>query len=121
MMNRKVTVSLHASTTNWKNIFSFEIFGETGFLQIDGKGGSYGEEVLTYGRRKPEFGVPAIEVIRFPAKDSSWEREWFNFARSVAGEEDLSGAAIDGLRVNRIVDAIYGSSRLRREVKISKS
>jgi len=121
MMNRRVTVSLHASTTNWKNIFSFEVFGETGFLQIEGKGGSYGEELLTYGRRKPEFGVPAIEVIRFPAKDSSWEREWLNFVRSVAGEEDLSGAAIDGLRANRIVDAIYGSSRLRREVKISKS
>jgi predicted dehydrogenase len=121
MMNRRVTVSLHASTTNWKNIFSFEIFGETGFLQIDGKGGSYGEEVLTYGRRKPEFGVPDIEVIRFPAKDSSWETEWLNFVRSVAGKEEMSGAAIDGLRANRIVDALYRSSRLRREVKISKS
>ncbi len=121
MMNRRVTVSLHASTTNWKNIFSFEVFGETGFLQIEGKGGSYGEEVLTYGRRKPEFGVPDIEVIRFPAKDNSWEREWLNFVRSIAGKEQMSGAAIDGLRANRIVDAIYRSSRLRREVKISKS
>jgi predicted dehydrogenase len=121
MMNRRVTVSLHASTTNWKNIFSFEVFGETGFLQIDGKGGSYGEEVLTYGKRKPEFGVPDIEVIRFPPKDNSWEREWLNFVRSVAGREEMSGTAIDGWRANTIVDALYRSSRLRREVKISRS
>ena len=120
VMNPRVTVSLHASTTNWKNIFSFEIFGETGFLQIEGKGGSYGEEVLTYGRRRAEFGVPEIEVNRFPGKDKSWEREWLNFVRSVAGKEDVSGNAIDGLRANTIVDAIYRSSRLRQEVKISK-
>jgi len=121
MMNGRVTVSLHASTTNWKNIFSFEVFGETGFLQIEGKGGSYGEEVLTYGKRKADFGVPDIEVIRFPTKDSSWEREWLNFVRSVEGRAEMSGAAIDGLWANRIVDAIYRSSRLRREVKIPRS
>jgi predicted dehydrogenase len=118
MMNRQVTVSFHASTTNWKNIFSFEVFGETGFLQVDGKGGSYGEEALTYGRRKPEFGVPDLEVFRFPGEDLSWEREWENFVHGVAGSGKIIGGAMDGFLANTIVDAIYRSSRSRREVKL---
>jgi hypothetical protein len=32
--------------------FSFEVFGKLGYVTIDGKGGSYGDEVLTLGRRK---------------------------------------------------------------------
>src|SRR5579859_942276 len=41
---------LHASWTEWKNLFSFEVFGERGKLQIDGLGGSYGTERLTFYR-----------------------------------------------------------------------
>ena len=118
MMNRQVTVSFHASTTNWKNVFSFEVFGEDGFLQVEGKGGSYGEEVLTYGRRKPEFGVPNIEVFRFPGEDKSWEREWHNFTGALAGKEKIIGSTTDGVRANQIVEAIYRSSHSRREVKV---
>ncbi len=39
---------LHASCTEWKNLFSFEIFGRDGKLQIDGLGGSYGVERLAH-------------------------------------------------------------------------
>src|SRR5262249_14743006 len=41
---------LHASCTEWKNLFCFEVFGKTGKLQIDGLGGSYGVERLSYYR-----------------------------------------------------------------------
>jgi predicted dehydrogenase len=118
MGNRQVTVFFHVSTTNWKNIFSCEVLGEEGFLQVEGKGGSYGEEVLTYGRRKPKFGVPEIEVFRFPATDKSWEREWDNFTRAIAGKAEVIGCATDGLRANQLVEAVYRSSRSRREVKV---
>lgn len=37
---------LHASWTEWKNCFSFEIFGRDGKLQVDGLGGSYGRETI---------------------------------------------------------------------------
>ncbi|MDO8655883.1 MAG: Gfo/Idh/MocA family oxidoreductase, partial [Nanoarchaeota archaeon] len=56
MKNQSVTAQFHVSVTNWKNIFSFEIFGTHGFLSIDGLGGWYGKETLTYGKRKIEFG-----------------------------------------------------------------
>ena len=41
------TAFLHVSCSEWKNLFSFEIYGRDGKLQIDGLGGSSGVEKLT--------------------------------------------------------------------------
>ena len=49
---------LHASCTEWKNLFSFEIYGRDAKLLIEGLGGSYGTERLTLYRRRPEMGPP---------------------------------------------------------------
>ncbi len=117
MRNDRVTTSFHVSTTNWKNIFSLELFGDKGYLQIDGKGGSYGEEVLTYGRRRPG-AAPDIQTFKFPGPDRSWEREWENFTGAIAGRNKVIGDAVDGLRTNQIVDALYRSSRERKEIKV---
>jgi predicted dehydrogenase len=43
---------MQTSWTQWKNRFIFEIFGESGYLMVDGLGGSYGTETLRIGRRK---------------------------------------------------------------------
>src|SRR5258708_2186720 len=119
MKNKQATVSFHVSTTNWKNLFSFEVFGELGYLQIDGKGGSYGEEVLTYGKRLPEFGgAPIQQVFKFPGNDESWEREWKHFADAANRGRKVMSDATDGLRVNEIIEAIYRSSRTHKEVNI---
>src|ERR1019366_3344733 len=37
---------LHASCTEWKNLFSFEIYARSAKLHIEGLGGSYGTERL---------------------------------------------------------------------------
>lgn len=118
LRNKGVTVSFHVSTTNWKNIFSFEIFGESGYLQIEGKGGNYGKETLIYGKRKPG-SVPDIAISKFGAKDTSWMREWENFMGAINGRERVVGAAIDGLRANQIVEAIYESSKKHKEVNLT--
>ncbi|MGC9598990.1 MAG: Gfo/Idh/MocA family oxidoreductase [Minisyncoccia bacterium] len=117
MRNNTVTVSFHVSTTNWKNLFSFEIFGDKGYLRIDGKGGSYGEEVLTWGRRRPG-AAPDTKVFKFPGSDESWEREWKNFTGAIAGRNKVIGDAMDGLRTNQIVEALYRSSREHKEIKV---
>jgi predicted dehydrogenase len=118
LLNRRVTVSFHVSTTNWKNIFSFEVFGDRGYLQVEGKGGSYGDEMLTYGRRNPEFGVPDIDSFTFSEGDKSWDREWHNFMQGLAGREEIEGTGMDGFQVNKIVEAVYRSSRLGRAVRV---
>ena len=56
---------LHASWTEWKNRFSFEIIGPKGFLAVDGLGGNYGPERLRVGLRRVAGGVPQIEEISF--------------------------------------------------------
>jgi predicted dehydrogenase len=63
---------LHASCTEWKNLFSFEVFGRTGKLQVDGLGGSYGVETLTVYRMRPEMGPPDTEVVTYTAPAASW-------------------------------------------------
>ena len=54
---------LHASWTEWKNTFSFEIYGQCGKLQVDGLGGSYGSERLTWYRMLPEMGPPETDRL----------------------------------------------------------
>ncbi len=74
---------LHASWTEWKNLFSFEIFGRTAKLAIDGLGGSYGTERLTFYKMKPEMGPPDIESWEFPGPDLSWDVELSAFAEDI--------------------------------------
>jgi predicted dehydrogenase len=65
---------LHASWTEWKNTFSFEIFGRDGKLVVDGLGGSYGQERLTYYRMLPQMGPPETTTFDFPEQDQSGMR-----------------------------------------------
>ncbi len=118
MTNDRVTVSFHVSTTNWKNLFSFEVFGNKGYVQIEGKNGSYGEEVLTYGKTNLGF-APTLEVFRFGGQDESWDREWDNFANAIAGKEKVNGGPLDGLRANQIIEAIYASSKKKRSIRLN--
>lgn len=60
---------LHASCTEWKNIFDFEIFGKTGKLQVSGLGRSYGPEELRHFKRPPQGGVPELSVKNFPEEE----------------------------------------------------
>ncbi|MDQ1239808.1 MAG: hypothetical protein QG577_1994 [Thermodesulfobacteriota bacterium] len=49
--NSGQVAQMHTSWTQWKNRFVFEVFGEAGYLIVDGLGGSYGVETLTVGKR----------------------------------------------------------------------
>ena len=66
---------LHASWTEWKNLFSLEVFGRDGKLEVTGLGGSYGEERLVLHRMTPEMGPPETTAWSFPEPDDSLERE----------------------------------------------
>ena len=107
-----VTASLHVSWTNWKNVFSFEIFGTDGYLKIEGLGGSYGQETLEYGKRRKEGGLPYIELFEFPPEDLSWKREWTEFKNAVTEGRPVIADGYDGLKANEVVEAIYKSSEL---------
>jgi hypothetical protein len=52
------TAWLHATWTEWKNLFSLEIYGRNGKLEINGLGGSYGVESLTFYHLLPRWVRP---------------------------------------------------------------
>ncbi len=64
---------LQASWTEWKNLFSFEICGRNGKLEINGLGGSYGTESLVHYQMQPSMGPPPATTYQYPMPDDSWE------------------------------------------------
>jgi predicted dehydrogenase len=114
-----VLAQCHVSWTNWKNIFSFEIFGDQGYIKINGLGGSYGKERMEVGYRNAERGVPDIESYEFPDEDDSWALEWKELKKAVKGNKESIGSGQDGYEANRIVDAIYRSSNLRKPISMA--
>jgi predicted dehydrogenase len=101
---------LHATWTEWKNTFSFEISGRDAKLQIDGLGGSYGTERLTLYRMLPELGPPETTIWEFPFPDRSWEREIDEFVQAIQQDRAPIGDIDDGLAMLGIVDRIYGTA-----------
>jgi predicted dehydrogenase len=81
------TAWLHVSCTEWKNLFSFEIYGRNTKLHIDGLGGSYGVEKLFHYQMKPEMGIPDTKVYEFPGPDESWRSEMVEFEKDVKKAE----------------------------------
>ena len=117
--------SMHTSWTQWKNRFIFEVYGEAGYLIVDGLGGSYGPEKLTIGKRPKKDqqyigGVPDEEVIIFDGPDISWDLEWKEFVQAIQESREPLGNGRDGLEANRMLAAVYRSAREQRPVKISE-
>jgi len=114
-----ILAQCHVSWTNWKNIFSFEIFGKDGYIKIKGLGGSYGKEILEVGYRQPTGGIPAIEHFEFDDEDTSWSLEWQEFKQAIEENKEPSGSGKDGYAANVIIDAIYKSNKLNKPVSIN--
>jgi predicted dehydrogenase len=74
---------LHVSCTEWKNLFSFEIYGRNGKLAIDGLGGNYGLERLAFYRMLPEMGPPETTIWEYPRGDRSWGLEFGEFLEDI--------------------------------------
>ena len=102
------TAWLHASCTEWKNLFSFEIYGRNAKLHIEGLGGSYGGEKLYYYQMKTEMGIPDTKVYEFPGADESWKIELAEFVKDI----NLKRAPAPGLKEAKaalaVVENIYG-------------
>jgi predicted dehydrogenase len=108
-----VVASLHSTMTQWRHLFSFEVFLEQGHIVLNGlktSSNSYGEEVLTVERnrhRPPAVDWEEVEVTRYPV-DVSWRREIEHFATCIRhGVSPEFGSSFDALRVMELVDRIY--------------
>jgi predicted dehydrogenase len=101
------TAWLHVSCSEWKNLFSLEIYGRGGKLQIDGLGGSYGLERLTFYKMLPQMGPPETTIWDYPNGDSSWTLEMQAFLDDIR----LGRTPTPGLKEARaaleIVETLY--------------
>jgi predicted dehydrogenase len=103
---------LHASCTEWKNLFSMEIFGRRGKLDISGLGGSYGVERLTWYRMLPQMGPPETVAWEFPMDDDSWEVETAEFFEDIRLDRSPSCGLRDAAACLEIIQQIYEESGL---------
>lgn len=100
---------MHASCTEWKNLFSWELCGRLGKLQIDGLGGSYGVEKLCWYRLLPEMGPPATTSWEYPMADNSWSLEMMEFIDDIRCGRAPAAGLDDAIAALRIVERIYAS------------
>ncbi len=108
LKNKKGQIALlHTSWTEWKNLFSFEVFCKHGKLEVNGLGGSYGEETLTHYKMKPAMGVPDKFVYNWPGKDVSWEFEFRNFVDAIEGKCKLLGTLQDAYAAIKTIFDVY--------------
>lgn len=101
------TAWLQVSCSEWKNLFSLEIYGRDAKLHWEGLGGSYGVEKLTYYKMLPQMGPPETTVWEFPRGDESWKLEMAEFFEDIK----LNRRPVPGLKeakdALRVVEAIY--------------
>ncbi|HEX3518577.1 MAG TPA: Gfo/Idh/MocA family oxidoreductase [Solirubrobacteraceae bacterium] len=110
---------LHVTWTEWKNLFSLEIYCRTAKIQVDGLVRSYGPQRLRIFRMGPELGPPELEEIEFPDKDHSWELEWASFRQAIEAKDSslVDGGLVDALYAWSQIEAAYASgpySEMRR-------
>jgi predicted dehydrogenase len=104
---------LHVSCTEWKNLFSFEIYGRLGKLLVEGLGGSYGVERLAHYQMRPEMGPPDTVIHEYPQADQSWSVEFAEFLEDIRlGRQPAAG--LDAARgALEVVETVYSRARRR--------
>lgn len=107
---QKQVAFLHASCTEWKNTFSFELYGRDGKLHVDGLGGSYGVERLAWYRMLPEMGPPETSVWEYPMEDNSWDVEMTEFLDDIRLGRQPSAGLKDAIAALDVVAAVYRES-----------
>jgi predicted dehydrogenase len=106
----KQVAFLHVSCTEWKNTFSWELYGRDGKLQVDGLGGSYGVERLSWYKNLPDMGPPETTIWEYPMADNSWETEMAEFIEDIRSGREPSAGLNDAIAALTVVAKIYAAS-----------
>jgi predicted dehydrogenase len=107
---KKQVAFLHASCTEWKNLFSMEIYGKDGKLDISGLGGSYGLEKLTHYKMLPQMGPPETVSWEYPMGDDSWAVEMAEFYEDIQLDRIPAAGLNDAYQALKIIEKIYKDS-----------
>lgn len=103
---------LHASWSEWKNTFSFELYGHNGKLEITGLGGSYGVERLAHYAMSAALGPPETFINEYPMADDSWEAEFAAFLEDIELGRTPDPTVSDARAALTIVEKLYAREGL---------
>jgi predicted dehydrogenase len=98
---------LHASWTEWKNLFSFEVFYKTAKAEVTGLGGSYGPETFTLHHMEQGLGIPTTTSIQFLPTDNSWKLEYEDIKSHLMQDKFIGATGEDATKVLEIIEEIY--------------
>lgn len=109
-----VCASLHSTMTQWRHLFSLEIFLAGGYLVLNGlktSSGAYGPEELTIKRNEtvssPVVSWDTEQKVTYHT-DDSWNSEIAHFFRAINNDTAVElGNSADALRLMRVMDKIY--------------
>lgn len=105
--------SLHSTMTQWRHLFSLEMFLERGYIVINGlltSTGTYGEEQLTVAENRsvaPAATWSSEEKIVYKI-DSSWETEVKMWLEAIKKNTKVPmGNSDDALKLMTLVEKVY--------------
>jgi predicted dehydrogenase len=84
-----------------------EIYGKLGKLDLNGLGGSYGLEKLTFYKMLPQMGPPKKQAWKFPLKDVSWNLEMRKFLKDIEFNRKSDSSLKDAYSALKIIEKIY--------------
>jgi 1,5-anhydro-D-fructose reductase (1,5-anhydro-D-mannitol-forming) len=105
--------SLHSTMSQWRHLFSLEIFLEKGYMVLNGlitSTMSYGEETLSVAKNRST--APAAtwqdEVITKYVNNNSWRYEIDHFFKCVEEKTPVVyGSSDDAFKLMTIIDKVY--------------
>ena len=108
-----IVASLHSTMTQWRHLFSLEVFLEKGYLVLNGlktSSGTYGDEILSIAKNRTS--APAAtwedeEHVKFPT-DISWQSEVKHFFDSIKNSRPITiGSSRNAFDVMKLIDMTY--------------
>lgn len=111
LQNKKGQVAmLHISWTQWDPIFSFEVYGEKGYIKVEGLGRKYGgSEKVIIGLRNPQLKKLPKEriIVCNPDADQALVRELKEFSSVILHRRQPQPGIQDAYEVLNIAEKVY--------------
>ena len=108
-----ICASLHSTMTQWRYLFSLEVFLEGGALVLNGlktSSGAYGDEDLAIKRNTHDVALGRFESEERLVyhTDTSWLSEINHFLDCIENDTPVAqGNSSDALKLMRLMDKIY--------------
>ena len=112
-----IVAQLHSTMTQWRHLFSLEVFLEKGYLVLNGlktSSGTYGDEILSIAKNRttaPAATWEDEERITYHT-DMSWRSEIELFFNAILNDAPIEiGNSSDALKLMKIIDKIYENGK----------